>query len=186
MGQDDAHCFVPGETTQANVCRRRVQRHSGRLRDCLREGVDAGRSAVSRCGFERSDVDAAVHRGRRARQSDCSRFGVCRRTRSRIAVPKQFVDFQNDTSVADIRLAVREGYRNVEHVKRYTALGFGTDQGKLGNINGMAVLARVPGQVDSGGRHDDVPAGLYAGDLRYGRRRKHGRSVRPGAQDRDS
>jgi len=54
---------------------------------------------------------------------------------------KQFLDFQNDTSVADVRLAAREGYRNVEHVKRYTALGFGTDQGKLGNINGMAVLA---------------------------------------------
>ena len=54
---------------------------------------------------------------------------------------KQFLDLQNDTSVADVRLAVREGYRNVEHVKRYTALGFGTDQGKLGNINGMAVLA---------------------------------------------
>ncbi|MFQ5610013.1 MAG: hypothetical protein ACE5F8_07060, partial [Woeseiaceae bacterium] len=33
-----------------------------------------------------------------------------------------------------MRLAVREGYRHVEHVKRYTALGFGTDQGKLGNI----------------------------------------------------
>ena len=54
---------------------------------------------------------------------------------------KQFLDFQNDTSVSDVRLAAREGYRNVEHVKRYTALGFGTDQGKLGNINGMAVLA---------------------------------------------
>ena len=64
--------------------------------------------------------------------------------------PKQFVDFQNDTSVADIRLAVREGYRNVEHVKRYTALGFGTDQGKLGNINGMAVLAECLGE--------DIPA----------------------------
>ncbi|MEM7279963.1 MAG: glycine cleavage T C-terminal barrel domain-containing protein [Pseudomonadota bacterium] len=63
---------------------------------------------------------------------------------------KQFVDFQNDTSVADIRLAVREGYRNVEHVKRYTALGFGTDQGKLGNINGMAVLAECLGE--------DIPA----------------------------
>ena len=37
--------------------------------------------------------------------------------------------------------AVSEGFRNVEHVKRYTALGFGTDQGKLGNINGMALLA---------------------------------------------
>ena len=56
---------------------------------------------------------------------------------------KQFVDYQNDTCVSDIRLAVREGYRNVEHVKRYTALGFGTDQGKLGNINGMAILAEA-------------------------------------------
>ena len=60
--------------------------------------------------------------------------------------PKQFVDYQNDTSAADIRLVVREGYRNVEHVKRYTALGFGTDQGKLGNINGMAILAECLGE----------------------------------------
>ena len=38
---------------------------------------------------------------------------------------KQFVDFQNDVSAADIYLAAREGYQSVEHVKRYTALGFG-------------------------------------------------------------
>jgi len=67
-------------------------------------------------------------------------------TRNPDRCPKQFVDFQNDTSAADIRLAVREGYRNVEHVKRYTALGFGTDQGKLGNINGMAILAETLGE----------------------------------------
>ncbi|MDO5102519.1 MAG: 2Fe-2S iron-sulfur cluster-binding protein [Lautropia sp.] len=59
---------------------------------------------------------------------------------------KQFIDYQNDVAVSDIQLAVREGYRNVEHVKRYTAMGFGTDQGKLGNINGMAVLAETLGQ----------------------------------------
>ncbi|MGC1816027.1 MAG: glycine cleavage T C-terminal barrel domain-containing protein, partial [Casimicrobiaceae bacterium] len=59
--------------------------------------------------------------------------------------PKQFVDFQNDVSATDIALAAREGYRSIEHVKRYTALGFGTDQGKLGNINGMAILARALG-----------------------------------------
>jgi sarcosine oxidase subunit alpha len=60
--------------------------------------------------------------------------------------PKQFLDFQNDTSIADVRLAVREGFQNIEHVKRYTALGFGTDQGKLGNINGMAALAECLGE----------------------------------------
>ena len=59
---------------------------------------------------------------------------------------KQFVDFQNDVSAADIYLAAREGYHSVEHIKRYTAMGFGTDQGKLGNINGMAILAEALGQ----------------------------------------
>ncbi|MGB7399073.1 sarcosine oxidase subunit alpha family protein [Castellaniella sp.] len=57
--------------------------------------------------------------------------------------PKQFIDYQNDVSVSDILLAVSEGYHSVEHVKRYTAMGFGTDQGKLGNINGMGVLAEA-------------------------------------------
>ncbi|SAK80395.1 sarcosine oxidase subunit alpha [Caballeronia temeraria] len=61
--------------------------------------------------------------------------------------PKQFVDFQNDVSAADIYLAAREGFESVEHVKRYTAMGFGTDQGKLGNINGMAILAQALGKT---------------------------------------
>ena len=60
--------------------------------------------------------------------------------------PHQFVDMQLDVTAADIELAAREGYRSVEHVKRYTALGFGTDQGKLGNVNGVAILARALGQ----------------------------------------
>ena len=59
---------------------------------------------------------------------------------------KQFVDLQNDATAADIALAAREGYRSIEHVKRFTALGLGTDQGKLGNINGMAILAQALGQ----------------------------------------
>jgi len=57
--------------------------------------------------------------------------------------PKQFVDFQNDVTAADLLLAVREGYESIEHVKRYTALGFGTDQGKTSNINGMGIVARA-------------------------------------------
>ncbi len=60
--------------------------------------------------------------------------------------PKQFVDFQNDVTAADILLAVREGFESIEHVKRYTALGFGTDQGKTGNINGMGITAQAIGK----------------------------------------
>ncbi len=54
---------------------------------------------------------------------------------------KTWLDFQNDVKVSDIQLAAREGYESVEHTKRYTTLGMATDQGKLSNINGLAVLA---------------------------------------------
>jgi sarcosine oxidase subunit alpha len=59
---------------------------------------------------------------------------------------KAFVDFQNDVSAADIHLAVRENYKSIEHIKRYTALGFGTDQGKLSNVNGFAIAAEALGK----------------------------------------
>ncbi|MBE2278514.1 MAG: sarcosine oxidase subunit alpha family protein, partial [Rhodobacteraceae bacterium] len=50
-------------------------------------------------------------------------------------------DYQNDVKVSDVQLAAREGYVSVEHTKRYTTLGMATDQGKLSNINGLAILA---------------------------------------------
>ena len=55
--------------------------------------------------------------------------------------PKVFIDMQNDVTTLDVALAIREGYQSIEHIKRYTAMGFGTDQGKTGNINGIAVAA---------------------------------------------
>jgi sarcosine oxidase, subunit alpha len=59
---------------------------------------------------------------------------------------KAFVDYQNDVTAADIALAVRENYHSIEHVKRYTALGFGTDQGKLSNVNGVLLTAQALGR----------------------------------------
>lgn len=60
------------------------------------------------------------------------------------ATGKAFLDIQNDVSVSDVHLALREGYDNIEHVKRYTTGGMGIDQGKTGNINivGTAALAQ--------------------------------------------
>ena len=57
--------------------------------------------------------------------------------------PLAFVDFQNDVKVSDIDLAIRENYQSIEHIKRYTATGFGTDQGKTSNINAIAVAANI-------------------------------------------
>jgi sarcosine oxidase subunit alpha len=58
---------------------------------------------------------------------------------------KMWLDFQNDVKVSDVRLAVQEGFESVEHTKRYTTLGMATDQGKLSNINGLAVLSQALG-----------------------------------------
>ena len=59
---------------------------------------------------------------------------------------KMWLDYQNDVKVSDVQLASREGYQSVEHTKRYTTLGMATDQGKLSNINGLAILADSLGQ----------------------------------------
>ncbi len=56
---------------------------------------------------------------------------------------KAWLDYQNDVKVSDVQLAAREGYESVEHAKRYTTLGMATDQGKLSNINGLAVLSEA-------------------------------------------
>ena len=59
---------------------------------------------------------------------------------------KAWLDPQNDVKVSDVQLAAREGYASVEHTKRYTTLGMATDQGKLSNINGLAILSDALGQ----------------------------------------
>jgi sarcosine oxidase subunit alpha len=56
---------------------------------------------------------------------------------------KRFVDLQNDVTAEDVALAAREGYTSVEHLKRYTTLGMGTDQGKTSNVVGLALLAQA-------------------------------------------
>lgn len=60
---------------------------------------------------------------------------------------KSFVDFQNDVTVADIKLAAQEGFIAVEHLKRYTTLGMATDQGKTANVAGLALMAEITGKT---------------------------------------
>jgi len=60
---------------------------------------------------------------------------------------KRFVDFQNDVAVSDIELALREGYRSIEHVKRYTTLGMATDQGKTSNLNGLQLVSNIEDKI---------------------------------------
>ncbi len=140
-------CFLPGQSVQAERSAGGCNGEFG-LKSSLDAGAAAGADAARATGFKpgrKQTYKAPVAAQAEARLL----WRVPAQTRVSRA-PKQFVDLQNDTSAADLELAVREGFHSIEHVKRYTALGFGTDQGKLGNVNGMAIVAAARG--DNPGR----------------------------------
>ncbi|MDE0840605.1 MAG: sarcosine oxidase subunit alpha family protein [Porticoccaceae bacterium] len=132
--------FRPGSSLQqersAGSCR-----GTYRLSDCLTEGADVGAQAAQLAGFgDAKRLFALPHIEEYGEHPQQALFLVPHTKRSSRA-PSQFVDMQLDVTAGSIAIAVAEGFDSIEHVKRYTALGFGTDQGKLGNINGMAILA---------------------------------------------
>ncbi|RTR03877.1 sarcosine oxidase subunit alpha family protein [Halomonas nitroreducens] len=112
--------------------------------EVLTDGVAAGRQAAAEAGFEAASVSLPQVAARRDGAA-CALYQVPHE-KPTLRAPKQFVDLQNDVTAAGIEVATREGFESIEHVKRYTAMGFGTDQGKLGNINGMAIAARLLGR----------------------------------------
>ena len=142
---DEAVAFLPGDL--GNRCSwAGAVAGAQSLAACLKSGAAAGASAAQRAGFGDGHVASTAPQTNEAPQSPQRALFLVPHTRPPSRAPKQFVDPQLDVTAADIELAAREGYESVEHVKRYTALGFGTEQGKLGNVNGVAILARALGQ----------------------------------------
>ncbi len=134
--------FVPGESAQRERSAGAARGLLG-LSECLADGVAAGVDAARAAGFDAGSEPACP---------EVREWAEGAPVRPLWAVPlppwrhgKRFVDLQNDVTVADVELAVREGYRSVEHLKRYTTLGMGTDQGRTSNVNGLAVLAATLG-----------------------------------------
>jgi len=125
------------------------------------DGTAPGVASVGACAgvFEhevaRAHADAvgeAVARGRAPPQAPTGKPGSTQAFAPLANVRgKQFVDLQNDVSAQDVALAARENYRSVEHLKRYTTTGMGTDQGKTSNVNALLLLGdctgRAPPQV---------------------------------------
>jgi sarcosine oxidase subunit alpha len=108
------------------------------LASALADGQRAGAEAAKACGFTPST--------RRAPAASDEEGGGSPVWQVAKGHGKAFVDFQNDVTVSDVKLAVREGFRMPEHLKRYTTLGMATDQGKTSGANGAAVLAEVIGR----------------------------------------
>ncbi len=133
-------CFLPGEAVQAVQV---VGAANGdfALQDCLDQGAQAGNAAANQAGQRR--------RGRGPRTPVADAGPELTLPLPIWSIPgsgrgqggKAFVDFQSDVTAADLRLAAREGYRSIEHVKRYTTTGMGTDQGRTSNINALGIVA---------------------------------------------
>lgn len=140
---DDKHCFVPDKIVQEQVSVGAANAVFD-LNDCLADGQAGANACLQKLGFN-YDAGAAPASSALPQQAMQAMWCTPNGTKPWRGA-KQFVDYQNDVSVADIYLAAREGFESIEHVKRYTALGFGTDQGKTGNITGMAILSQALGQ----------------------------------------
>ncbi|BCA26507.1 sarcosine oxidase subunit alpha [Metapseudomonas otitidis] len=141
--REDILAFVPSEGGfQKRLCAGAVNGVFG-LGDVLADGYEAGAKAAAEAGFK--PVEGVVPKAAIRHEEPTLALFQVPHDKSTARAPKQFVDLQNDVTAAGIELATREGFESVEHVKRYTALGFGTDQGKLGNINGLAIAARSMG-----------------------------------------
>lgn len=134
--REDLDAFVPGDPIESS---RSAGAGNGTfvLAAALAEGARAGALAASDAGYGASEPAEYTVDG----EDMCSGS-------AQLAAPpgRAFVDFQNDVTAKDIRLAVREGFHSIEHVKRYTTTGMATDQGKTSNINGLAIAADAVGK----------------------------------------
>jgi len=133
--------FLPAETREDCVIAGAGRGLWG-VQAALEDGAARGREVAAALGKESAARAARV-------EGDRTGTGV-----SHVELPtdlnagraKAFVDYQNDVTAKDLRLAVREGMHSIEHVKRYTTNGMATDQGKLSNINGLNIAADALGR----------------------------------------
>lgn len=108
------------------------------LKSALEYGALAGSAAAEATGFKPAHFDLP--------QVDPEGESISALWRVSGSRGKAFVDMQNDVTASDVELSEREGFRAVEHLKRYTTLGMATDQGRTGNVNALAIMAELTGK----------------------------------------
>jgi sarcosine oxidase subunit alpha len=138
---DSVRSFVPSQSAErersAGACRGVYG-----LAAALADGAAAGLAAAAACGFAGTAHRYAVAGEAAAREAP----GAPPREPA-AGGAKAFVDFQNDVTTRDLALAAQEGFRSIEHVKRYTTVGMATDQGKTSNLNALGLIAARLGRT---------------------------------------
>ncbi len=143
--EEERGIFVPGATTRPLEVAGAANGSFG-LAVCLDEGAAAGARAAKKAGFG-SGEPPAIPETEAPEPGAMEPFWLAPGRRPvGHGKAKHMVDHQDDVTAQDIGLAAREGFRSVEHVKRYTTVGMGTDQGKTANVNGLAILADALGK----------------------------------------
>jgi len=132
--------FLPGEAHQpwraAGACNGSLGTAAA-----LTEGAQAGAEAAQACGFTATPGSLPAVADEPLAEAPLPVWDA----RPPHGKGKAFVDLQHDVTASDVSLAHREGFRSVEHLKRYTTLGMATDQGKTSNMTGLALMARERG-----------------------------------------
>ncbi|HVL74159.1 MAG TPA: sarcosine oxidase subunit alpha family protein, partial [Beijerinckiaceae bacterium] len=134
--------FVPGESVQrersAGACRGVFD-----LAEVLADGFRAGEEAARAAGLApRTGRTPAVEGVQPAGSGLAGAPPFAFEARG-----KSFVDLQNDVTTRDLEIALAEGFRSIEHVKRYTTTGMATDQGKTSNLTALALVAAMEGKA---------------------------------------
>lgn len=161
---DRATAFVPDRGMQAEhsagACNGAVS-----LQACFAEGARAGGEAAKAAGFRTSSMGELE-----VREPAAGPILAAWSVPTRSSRAKAFVDFQNDVTAKDLGIAVHEGFQSIEHVKRFTTTGMGTDQGKTSNVNALAIVAAKRGiTIPAVGTttfrmpYTPVPFGMLAG-----------------------
>jgi sarcosine oxidase, subunit alpha len=139
---EDSSMFVPDGTapglSSVGACagvfaRDAALEHASRVGEALARGAPAPAAPVGGAGRALPATQAAS--------------GQALLSKALWSQGKQFVDLQNDVTTDDVGLAARENYRAVEHLKRYTTTGMGTDQGKTSNVNALVLMGECTGRL---------------------------------------
>ncbi|CAD5293459.1 Sarcosine oxidase subunit alpha [Bosea sp. 62] len=136
---DGLQCFVPG-TVPAGLAVAGSAAGRFTLAQALEDGARLGSEAAVEAGLAAIPAEPIP-------ATDPETNGLAPVWRVSGGKGKAFVDYQNDVTDKDVELAAREGFRPVEHLKRYTTLGMATDQGKTSNLSGLAIMAEQTGRT---------------------------------------
>ena len=131
--------FIPDESTPPGMSVAGRAKGTMVLSDAIIEGHNVGSSVASGLGYKVKTSNPA--------KTPSVPYNVSANWGVPSGKNRAWVDLQNDVTVKDIRLANQEGFKSVEHVKRYTTLGMATDQGKTANVLGIGIMADNMGQT---------------------------------------